>query len=85
MDGTFQRKGFGDILNLFPLAEVVKKLSAVCAYCAEDAYFTQRIVESDQIELIGGEESYKPVCRKCFMKTKNEMKSMLSTPSTWYD
>ena len=73
LDSTFQRKPFGNIINLVPLAEKVYKLTAVCVYCTEPAAFTQRTVESQEIELLGGAESYKPVCRQCFHKppTKN--------------
>jgi len=35
LDGTFQRKSFGNIINLLPVAEKVIKLSAVCVYCAK--------------------------------------------------
>lgn len=66
LDSTFQRKPFGNIINLLPVAEKVTKLTAVCVYCGNEASFTQRVVESSEVELIGGEESYKPVCRKCF-------------------
>ena len=66
LDGTFQRKPFGRILDLIPLAESVLKLSAVCAVCGANASFSQRIIKSSQVELIGGEESYRPVCRVCF-------------------
>ena len=55
-------------MNLVPLAEKVTKLSAVCVTCCNEAAFTQRTIESKEIELIGGAEMYKPVCRKCFMK-----------------
>lgn len=55
LDGTFQRKGFGNIINLLPVAEKVTKLTAVCVYCSNEASFTQRIIESEEIELIGGE------------------------------
>jgi thymidine kinase len=34
LDGTFQRKGFGNIINLLPVAEKVTKLTAVCVYCS---------------------------------------------------
>ncbi len=66
LDGTFQRLPFGAILDLVPLSEKVVKLTAVCAICGADASFTQRIISSSQIQLIGGEESYRPVCRKCY-------------------
>ena len=74
LDGTFERKPFGNIISLIPLAEKVLKLNAVCVYCANEAAFTKRIVESKQIQLIGGEEMYKPVCRPCFFK-EEESKS----------
>lgn len=54
LDGTFQRKGFGNIINLLPVAEKVTKLTAVCVYCSNQASFTQRVIESQEIELIGG-------------------------------
>ena len=54
LDGTFQRKPFGNIINLLPMDEKVIKLTAVCVYCANEASFTQRIIESQEVELIGG-------------------------------
>lgn len=54
LDGTFQRKPFGNIINLLPVAEKVTKLTAVCVYCSNEASFTQRVIESEEIELIGG-------------------------------
>lgn len=54
LDGTFQRKAFGNIINLLPVAEKVIKLSAVCVYCTKEAAFTLRTIDSQEIELIGG-------------------------------
>jgi hypothetical protein len=44
----------------------VDKLSAVCSSCCGEAPFTFRTVASTAIELIGGAESYVPLCRACF-------------------
>lgn len=66
LDGTFERKAFGRIIHLIPMAEKVTKLCAVCVYCTKEAAFTKRVVASRQIQLIGGAEMYKPVCRLCF-------------------
>ncbi|RNA40085.1 Thymidine cytosolic [Brachionus plicatilis] len=66
LDGTYQRKGFGSILELVPLAESIVKLTAVCMYCYNDAAFTKRKGNETQIELIGGKESYLAVCRTCY-------------------
>ncbi|XP_054712789.1 thymidine kinase, cytosolic-like [Uloborus diversus] len=66
LDATFQRKSFGDILQLVPLAENVIKLTAVCKLCFEEASFTKRIGCETKIEVIGGIDKYMAVCRKCY-------------------
>ncbi len=66
LDATFQRKPFGKILELIPLAEKVSKLTAICVRCGDEACFTQRISKETHVELIGGEETYRPLCRLCF-------------------
>lgn len=49
LDGTYQRKGFGEILNLVPLAEHIVKLTAVCMTCYNDASFTKRKGSETQV------------------------------------
>lgn len=66
LDGTFQRKAFGNILNLVPLAESVVKLHAVCMQCYKEAAYTKRIGEEKEVEVIGGADKYQAVCRKCY-------------------
>lgn len=43
LDGTYQRKPFGRIIDLLPICEKITKLSAICIDCGDDAYFTKRI------------------------------------------
>ena len=66
LDGDFQQKKFGEILDLIPLADSVKKLTAFCGICKNGtiAPFTKRINNSSNTEqkLIGVNE-YLPVCR----------------------
>lgn len=66
LDGTFQRKAFGDVLQLVPLAESVVKLSAVCSKCHSDAAFSHRLTDDVSTEVIGGSESYEALCRGCY-------------------
>jgi len=68
LDGTYQKKGFGDILNLVPLAEHVMKLTAVCMNCYNEASFTKKkeTVNPSGVIDIGGAEKYLAVCRECF-------------------
>jgi len=66
LDGTFERKPFGAILGLIPLAEQVIKLSAVCMLCNEEAAFTKRLSGEMKVEVIGGQDKYISTCRRCF-------------------
>ena len=68
LDGDFQRNPFGnsDLLRLIPHAEEVIKLKGYCQLCNDltPASFTRRIINSTEQHLVGGKESYIPVCRK---------------------
>ncbi|XP_045346923.1 thymidine kinase, cytosolic isoform X1 [Leopardus geoffroyi] len=68
LDGTFQRKAFGTILNLVPLAESVVKLTAVCMECFREAAYTKRLGAEKEVEVIGGADKYHSVCRLCYFK-----------------
>ncbi|XP_014387213.1 PREDICTED: thymidine kinase, cytosolic, partial [Myotis brandtii] len=66
LDGTFQRKAFGTILHLVPLAESVVKLNAVCMECFREAAYTKRLGLEKEVEVIGGADKYHAVCRLCY-------------------
>ena len=66
LDATFERKPFGPILQLIPLAENVIKLNAVCMLCHREASFTKRIGSETAVEVIGGADKYLSTCRACF-------------------
>ena len=69
LDGTFQRKPFGSVLSLVPLAESVTKLHAVCMMCYHDTPFSRRLTTETEVEVIGGADKYIAVCRSCFHAT----------------
>lgn len=64
LDGDYKQQKFGEMLDLVPCSESVKRLSALCRICGNKAFFTKRITESDSQVLIGGKQDYLPVCRK---------------------
>jgi thymidine kinase len=68
LDGTYERKPFIEVLKLIPIADEVIRLNALCIRCCNGtlASFSKRIVQDTNIELVGGTESYIPVCRSCF-------------------
>jgi len=72
LDGDFQRKKFGSLLDIIPLADDVIKIKAICSECkCKDAIFTHRISQEKTQTIIGGSESYKPLCRNCYNSLTN--------------
>ena len=73
LDGDYQQLPFGnnDLIRLIPHAENVIKLQGYCQLCDDlvPASFTRRIINSTKQCLVGGKESYIPVCRKHLDKT----------------
>ena len=59
------REAFPAILNLIPKCEKIKKLSAICNLCKQEASFTFRTAKKDVMSLIGGADMYMPLCREC--------------------
>ena len=59
-------KSFGHVLQLIPIAERVDKLDAVCMGCGGNAAFSRRMTADIQQEMIGKENMYMAVCRKCY-------------------
>ena len=67
LDGDFQRKKFGSLLDLIPMCDKVSKLSSLCSLCKNEelAIFTMRLTKDTQQTLIGS-NNYMPVCRACY-------------------
>ena len=65
LDGDFKRNQFGDIIKLIPHAEKVTKLNALCNICNDGsiASFTHRKIKNNNLNLVGGQDEYMPVCR----------------------
>ena len=68
MDGDYQRKPMGQILEIIPLCDTVDKLTAMdMVDCnGTPGLFTKRIVNDDTQLLIGGKDKYMAVSRKNF-------------------
>jgi thymidine kinase len=67
LDGDFERKKFGTILDLIPLCDKVTKLTSLCSLCKNGTpgIFSMRLTnETDQT--VVGSDNYIPVCRKCY-------------------
>ena len=69
LDGDFERKKFGQILDLIPLCDKVTKLTSLCSLCKNGTLgiFSKRIsLEKEQTVI--GTDNYIPVCRYCYDK-----------------
>jgi thymidine kinase len=67
LDGDFERKKFGQILDLIPLCDSVCKLTSLCSVCKDGTIgiFSKRITNETEQTVVGS-DNYAPVCRKCY-------------------
>jgi thymidine kinase len=72
LDGDFERKRFGQILDLIPMCDEVTKLTSLCSMCKNGSpgIFSLRLSKEKQQMLVGS-ENYVPVCRKCYDENHN--------------
>jgi thymidine kinase len=71
LDGDFKRNPIGQILDLIPYANKCHKINSLCKMCNDgtEANFTHRILSNNTVQvLVGGTESYMPLCRKHYKK-----------------
>ena len=69
LDGDFERKRFGTILDLIPLCDKVTKLTSLCSQCKDGTagIFSMRLT-NEKMQTLVGSNNYIPVCRKCYEK-----------------
>ena len=75
LDGDFEKNSIGQILELIPHAEKCKKINSLCNMCNDgtEGCFSFRKVESKNKILVGGFESYIPVCRKHYKELQKDL------------
>lgn len=66
LDTDYLRRPFEPIPTLCDRAEYVTKMLAVCHKCGGPGMYTQRIVASDDLVVLGAQGSYEARCRVCF-------------------
>lgn len=71
LDGDFERKKFGALLDLIPLCDKVTKLTSLCSICKDGTpgIFSMRLTKEKEQMLIGN-DNYIPVCRACYTSEK---------------
>lgn len=66
LDTDFMGRQFPPIPDLLATAESITKILAICMRCGNPAKHTQRLVESEELILVGTAGSYEARCRRCF-------------------
>jgi thymidine kinase len=66
LDTDYMGRPFAPIPDLLAHAESITKTLAICVRCGNPAKHTQRLVESDDLIVVGAAGMYEARCRRCF-------------------
>jgi thymidine kinase len=66
LDTDYRGRPFEPMPRLLAIAEEITKLLAICVRCGNPAVHTQRLVESDELIVVGAMGAYEARCRRCF-------------------
>lgn len=66
LDTDFMGRPFSPIPDLLAHAESITKTLAICMRCGNPAKHTQRLVESEDLIVVGAAGMYEARCRRCF-------------------
>ncbi len=66
LDTDYLGRPFTPMPELLCLAESITKTLAICMRCGNPAKHTQRLVESDELIVVGAAGMYEARCRHCF-------------------
>jgi thymidine kinase len=68
LDMDYLGKPFGPMPALVAIADDVTKVHAVCMQCGDLAQFTHRKVNDDHLVMLGEQDTYEPLCRRCYLE-----------------
>jgi thymidine kinase len=66
LDTDYMGRPFPPMPDLLTLAESITKTLAICMRCGNPAKHTQRLVESNDLIVVGAGGMYEARCRRCF-------------------
>jgi thymidine kinase len=66
LDTDYRGRPFPPMPELLCLAESIVKTLAICMRCGNPAKHTQRLVESEDLIVVGAAGMYEARCRRCF-------------------
>ncbi len=66
LDTDYLGRPFPPMPDLLCVAESITKTLAICMRCGHPAKHTQRLVESNELIVVGAAGTYEARCRSCF-------------------
>lgn len=66
LDQDYLGRPFEPMPQLLAIAEYITKTLAICMRCGNPANRTQRLIQSDEVVVVGAAEIYEARCRRCF-------------------
>ncbi len=66
LDMDYMGRPFPPIPDLLATAEIITKMSAICMQCGNPANYSQRLIHSDDLIVLGAQGAYEARCRACF-------------------
>ena len=76
LDLDYLGRPFEPIPTLMLRAEYVTKSLAVCHRCGGPGLFTQRVVQSDELVVLGATDAYEARCRHCYNPNEASQQSL---------
>lgn len=76
LDLDYLGRPFEPIPSLMTRAEYVTKSLAVCHRCGGAGMFTQRVIASDELVVLGAEGAYEARCRRCYDPTEGQQETL---------
>ena len=73
LDGDSERNPFGQIIDLVPYADNIRKFKAYCTQCADGTHgiFSYRRAWAPQTQIsVGNEDQYEALCRKHYLAAR---------------
>lgn len=67
LDMDFKGKPFGPMPALMAVSDDVTKVHAICVKCGDLAVFSHRTSSNDKLVVLGEQDIYEPLCRKCYL------------------
>lgn len=83
LDGDFERKPLGNLLQLVPFSDHIIKLKSLCSLCRDGTpgVFSFRTT-NEKSQVVIGSSNYIPLCRKCYTQEAQKKGGSTVTSTT---